>query len=102
MNKINLNKEEKDILDSFERGEWKSVPNVKAEIEKHRKYARKTLKKDKRVNIRIPSKVLEELQAIAIEDGIPYQTLMSSILHRYVTGRLVDRTRSNKSFESDG
>lgn len=102
MNKINLDKEEKDILDSFERGEWKSVPNVKAEIEKHRKYARKTLKKDKRVNIRIPSKVLEELQAIAIEDGIPYQTLMSSILHRYVTGRLVDRTRSNKSFESDG
>lgn len=102
MNKINLDKEEKDILDSFERGEWKSVPNVKAEIEEHRKYARKTLKKDKRVNIRIPSKVLEELQAIAIEDGIPYQTLMSSILHRYVTGRLVDRTRQNKSFESDG
>ena len=102
MNKINLDKEEKDMLDSFERGEWKSVPNVKAEIEKHRKYARKTLKKDKRVNIRMPSKVLEELQAIAIEDGIPYQTLMSSILHRYVTGRLVDRTRPNKSFESDG
>ena len=102
MNKINLDKEEKDILDSFERGEWKSVPNVKAEIEEHRKYARKTLKKDKRVNIRIPSKVLEELQAIAIEDGIPYQTLMSSILHRYVTGRLVDRTRPYKSFESDG
>ncbi len=102
MNKSNLDKEEKEILDSFERGEWKSVPNVKAEIEKHRKYARKTLKKDKRVNIRIPSKVLEELQAIAIEDGIPYQTLMSSILHRYVTGRLVDRTRSNESFESDG
>ncbi|MBN1842794.1 MAG: antitoxin [Deltaproteobacteria bacterium] len=102
MNKINLNKEEQEILDSFERGEWKSVPNVRAEIEKHRKYARKTLKKDKRVNIRIPSKVLEELQAIAIEDGIPYQTLMSSILHRYVTGRLVDRIRPNKSFESDG
>ena len=102
MNKINLDKEEQEILDSFERGEWKSVPNVRAEIEKHRKYARKTLKKDKRVNIRIPSKVLEELQAIAIEDGIPYQTLMSSILHRYVTGRLVDRIRSNKSFESDG
>jgi len=102
MNKINLDKEEKELLDSFERGEWKSVPNVRAEIEKHRKYAQKTLKKDKRVNIRIPSKVLEELQAIAIEDGIPYQTLMSSILHRYVTGRLVDRIRSNKPFESDG
>lgn len=102
MNRINLDEEEKELLDSFERGEWKSVPNLRAEIEKHRKYARKTLKKDKRVNIRIPSKVLEELQAIAIENGIPYQTLMSSILHRYVTGRLVDRNRPTKSFESDG
>jgi len=102
MNEITLDKEEQEILHSFERGEWKSVPNVKDEIEKHRNYARQTLKKNKRVNIRISHKVLEELQAIAIEDGIPYQTLMSSILHRYVTGRLVDRIRPNKSFESDG
>jgi len=101
MNAIKLNKNEQDILDSFERGEWKSVPNLKAEIKKHQEYARKTLKKDKRVNIRISSKVLEELQAIAIEDGMPYQTLISSVLHRYVTGRLVDKPRPNKSFESD-
>jgi predicted DNA binding CopG/RHH family protein len=101
MNTIKLNKNEQDILDSFERGEWKSVPNLKAEIKKHQEYARKTLKKDKRVNIRISSKVLEELQAIAIEDGMPYQTLISSVLHRYVTGRLVDKPRPNKSFESD-
>ena len=102
MNEITLDKEEQEILHSFERGKWKSVPNVKEEIEKHRNYARKTLRKNKRVNIRISHKVLEELQVIAIEDGIPYQTLMSSILHRYVTGRLVDRLRPNKSFESDG
>jgi predicted DNA binding CopG/RHH family protein len=102
MNEITLDKEEQEILQSFDRGEWKSVPNVKKEIEKHRNYARQTLKKNKRVNIRIPHKVLEELQAIAIEDGIPYQTLMSSILHRYVTGRLVDRHRPNKSFEPGG
>jgi predicted DNA binding CopG/RHH family protein len=102
MSTIKLNKDEQDMLESFERGEWKSVPNLKAEIKKHQEYARKTLKKDKRVNIRISSKVLEELQAIAIEDGMPYQTLISSVLHRYVTGRLVDKPRSNKSFESDG
>ncbi len=102
MSTIKLNKEEQDILDSFERGEWKSVSNLKAEINKHREYARKTLKKDKRINIRISSKVLEEIQAIAIEDGMPYQTLISSILHRYVTGRLVDKPRPNKSFEPDG
>jgi predicted DNA binding CopG/RHH family protein len=86
----------------IQRGEWESVKNVEAEIRKHQVYARNTLKKDKRVNIRISSKDLEELQGIALEDGIPYQTLMSSILHRYVTGRLVEKPRSNKSFETDG
>ncbi len=52
MNKIKLDKDEQEILESFERGEWKSVKNVKEEILKHQQYARNTLKKDKRVNIR--------------------------------------------------
>ncbi|MBE9546660.1 MAG: antitoxin [Proteobacteria bacterium] len=99
--RIKLDKEERDILESFERGEWKSVPNMKEEIKKHQAYAQNTLKKDKRVNIRMSSKDLEELRTIAIEDGIPYQTLMSSILHRYVTGRLIDKPRPNKSLETD-
>jgi predicted DNA binding CopG/RHH family protein len=77
------------------------VQNVKAEIMKHQRYARKTLKKDKRVNIRISSKVLEEIQALAIENGIPYQTLMSSVLHRYVSGYLIEKPRTNKLFESN-
>ena len=94
MKKIKLDKEEKNILESFESGEWQSVKNVKKEIEKHQQYARATLIKDKRVNIRISSKDLEELQIIAVEDGIPYQTLMSSILHRFINGRLVERPRS--------
>ncbi len=97
MKKVKLDKEEQDLLDSFEQGEWKSVKNVKKEIKKHQEYARKTLQKDRRVNIRISSKDLEEIQSIALEDGIPYQTLMSSILHRYVTGRLVEKPRSNKT-----
>jgi predicted DNA binding CopG/RHH family protein len=99
--KIKLDKEERDILDSFERGEWRPVKNLKQEIQKHQEYARQTLKKDKRVNIRIPSRDLDELQARAIEDGIPYQTLISSILHRFITGRLVEKPRSNKSLETD-
>ncbi|MBW1940522.1 MAG: antitoxin [Deltaproteobacteria bacterium] len=102
MSKIKLDQEEKDILESFERGEWKSVPDLKAEIKKHQAYARKTLKKDKRINIRISSKDLEDLRVIATEDGIPYQTLISSILHRYVTGRLVDKPRFKKSLEAGG
>ena len=101
MAKIKLDKEEKDLLDSYERGEWRSVNNLKEEIKKHKGYARQTLRKDKRVNIRISSMVLDELQTRAVEDGIPYQTLISSILHRFVTGRLVEKTRSNKSFEND-
>jgi len=99
--KIKLDKEERDILDSFERGEWRSVKNLKQEIQKHQEYARQTLKKDKRVNIRIPSRDLDELQIGTIEDGIPYQTLISSILHRFIAGRLVEKPRSNKTLETD-
>ena len=101
MAKIKLDKEEKEILDSYERGEWKSVKNLKKEIEKHKGYARQTLKKDKRVNIRISSMVLDEIQTRAIEDGMPYQTLISSILHRFVTGRLIEKPRSNKLLGSE-
>ena len=63
---------------------------------------KKTLKKDKRFNIRISSKVLVEIQALAAENGIPCQTLMTSILHRYVHGSLVDKPRPNKTVNSDG
>jgi predicted DNA binding CopG/RHH family protein len=102
MAKLKLDKEEKELLDSYERGEWRSVKNLKEEIEKHRGYARQTLRKDKRVNIRISSMVLDELQTRAVEDGMPYQTLISSILHRFVTGRLIEKPRPNESFENDG
>lgn len=88
MKKMYLDDEERDIIESVERGEWKSVKDLKGEIERHRQYARNTLRKDKRVNIRISSRDLEALQSKAVEDGIPYQTLMGSILHRFVEGRL--------------
>lgn len=91
MKPIELDKEEQELLDSVERGEWKSVKNLKSEIKRHQQYARNTLKKDRRVNIRVSSKDLEELQTIAVTDGIPYQTLMSSVLHRFVSGLLVDK-----------
>jgi predicted DNA binding CopG/RHH family protein len=90
MQKIKLDKEEQDILDSYERGEWKPVANRSQEIARHVTYAKNTLAKDKRVNIRISSKDLEELQAIAVEDGLPYQTLMASVLHRFASGRFME------------
>ena len=86
--KLYLDEEERDLIESVERGEWKSVKNLSQEIKKHQQYARNTLRKDKRVNIRISSRDLEALQSKAVEDGIPYQTLMGSVLHRYVAGRL--------------
>jgi len=96
---LELEQEEKDLLDSYERGEWRSVKNLEQEIQKHREHARKTLKKDKRVNIRVSSMVLDELQARAAEDGIPYQTLISSILHRFATGRFIEKPRQDKPRE---
>lgn len=91
MKKVKLDKEEQGILDSFERGEWRPVADRSRELARHVRFARNTMAKDRRVNIRISSKDLEELQALAVEDGMPYQTLMSSVLHRFVSGRFVER-----------
>lgn len=84
-------RKEKEILESYEKGEWKSLGASKKVQQRYQKAARATLAKDKRVNIRIASRDLEEIQARAMEDGIPYQTLMSSILHKYVTGKLAEK-----------
>jgi len=93
MKKIVLDAEEKDILESYERGEWAPVENPKKEIAKLRRYARNTLQKDKRINIRMSSKDLDQVQVIAAQEGIPYQTLVSSIIHKYVSGYLIEREK---------
>jgi predicted DNA binding CopG/RHH family protein len=86
-----LKKDERELLDSFERGEWESVPHAEREVERFKGYAAATFKKDRRINIRISSKDLEALQKRALREGIPYQTLVASILHKYVSGHLTDR-----------
>ena len=86
-----LTKEEKEILDSYERGEWRSVKNSKNEMSRYQAMAKATSKKDKRVNIRISGQDLEGVQKKAMEDGIPYQTLIASVIHRYVSGRLSEK-----------
>jgi predicted DNA binding CopG/RHH family protein len=91
--KEKLNKYEKDILDSYEKEEWIEVPDMKNEIKRHVNYAKATLKKDKRVNIRISEKDLESIQRKAIEEGIPYQTLISSLIHKYNTGKLIETNK---------
>jgi len=87
----NLSRDEKELAKSVERGEWKSASNLQAERRRYQRYARATFKKDRRVNIRISAKDLEALQTRALEEGIPYQTLIASLLHKYVSGRLVER-----------
>lgn len=91
MNKFKLNEEENDLLSSLESGEWNSVDNLEEEITSHQTSAKNTLKKDKRVNLRMSSKDLEAIKTFAVEEGLPYQTLMSSVLHKFITGRLVDQ-----------
>ncbi len=91
MKRALLNKEEKDILTSYNREEWKSLKHPKREIKRLREYAKNTLQKDQRINIRMSSKDLEQVHVIAIQEGIPYQTLISSIIHKYVSGYLVER-----------
>ena len=85
---MKLNKEEKELLDSYEKGEWKAAP--KPELKRYIEAARATFRKDKRLNIRISTKDLLGIQKRALEEGIPYQTLAASILHKYVTGRIVE------------
>lgn len=88
---MRLNKEEKAILKSVEKGEWKSVAGVEGKIKKYQAYARAAFRKDRRVNIRIAEKDLLGIQKKATEEGLPYQTLISSILHKFVNGRLTER-----------
>lgn len=92
-----LDKEEKEILEAFEKGKLKKSKNAKKEIEEHSAIAEATFKKDARINIRLSSKDLRALQAIALKEGIPYQTLVSSVIHKYVDGQLVDKTANKGS-----
>ncbi|MCH7764757.1 MAG: antitoxin [Candidatus Marinimicrobia bacterium] len=82
----NLTKEEKGLLKSIESGEWETVEDLPKRKAEFQEYAKATLKKDKRVNIRISARDLQELQRIAIREGLPYQTLIASILHKYING----------------
>ena len=88
---MNLNKEEKELLDSVERGEWKTIPDFEREKERFQEIARNTHKKNKRVNIRISEKDLINIQRKALEEGLPYQTYMSSILHKFIGGKLIEK-----------
>ena len=84
MKKYKLDPEELQILKDFDEGKFKSIPVSKKEKKRFQKIAKYTLKKTKNVNLRLSAEVLEGIKARAEEEGLPYQTLISSILHKYV------------------
>jgi predicted DNA binding CopG/RHH family protein len=93
MSNVKLDKEERKLLKAFEAGDFESVatPARKKQIQDA---AANTFRKDKRINIRISKRDLDAIQKRALIEGIPYQTLVSSILHKYISGSLQDLTGS--------
>ena len=85
---MKLDNDEKELLESVERGEWKSAGGGKRERVRYSRYAKATFRKDRRLNIRLSSKDLEAIQKRNLSEGLPYQTLISSLLHKYASGRL--------------
>ena len=84
-------KEEQELMKSIETEAWVSVNNLKEEIKKAKKAAKATLTKSERMNIRISPNDLRRLKIKAVEEGMPYQTLVSSIIHKYLIGRLQEQ-----------
>jgi predicted DNA binding CopG/RHH family protein len=83
-----LTKGEREIVTAFERDELRSPRNKVALMKRHRGYAAATFRKDQRVNVRISSRDLDALRKRALSEGIPYQTLIASVLHRFIEGQL--------------
>ena len=86
-----MSAEERDILDRFQRGELRSTTNAEQEIKAARQAARNTFNKTKRVNLRVTERDFNLAHSRAREEGIPYQTLLSSVIHKYLSGRLTEK-----------
>ena len=95
MSKLKLSREEKDLLTSVEAGSFESVltESRRKELES---MAGNTFKKDKRINIRISNRDLVAIQVRASQEGMSYQTLVASIIHKYISGSLQDITASKQ------
>jgi len=91
MKYFKLTKEEQKLLDEVERGEWVSIPNFKEEKKRFQQIARNTLNKTRNINIRLSERDLTRLKRRAMEEGMPYQTLLSSVIHRFVNSQPAPR-----------
>ncbi len=84
-----LTKDEGELLRSYERGEWRPVKDMPAEMYRYKRMAKQSLRKGRRINIRLSDQDVHRLEVFALREGIPYQTLISSVLHKYVSGHLM-------------
>jgi predicted DNA binding CopG/RHH family protein len=92
VNKKNyLDNEEKELIESLEEGGWKSVKDLESWKTLLSRTAVNTMLKDQRVNIRITKNDLDNIKIKAMEEGLPYQTLVASIIHKYANGKLMER-----------
>ena len=91
-----LDAEEREILQAFEKGELKPARNRARELSRHQEVAAATFTKDSRINIRLSSKDLRALQKRAMAEGMPYQTLVASVLHKFVEGQMVEQPEDNR------
>jgi predicted DNA binding CopG/RHH family protein len=87
-----IDEEERDYIRSTENDEWVEAGDIEKQKRRAREYAEATIRKDKRMNIRISERDLRNLKKRALEEGIPYQTLVSMILHKYLSGRYAERS----------
>jgi len=87
-----IDQEERDLLRSTESEEWIEVRDIEKHKKQAREYAEATIRKDKRMNIRISERDLRNLKKRALEEGIPYQTMVSRVLHKYLSGRYAERS----------
>ncbi|MBX3011683.1 MAG: hypothetical protein KF832_09240 [Caldilineaceae bacterium] len=90
--KYQLDDSEQEILDAFEHNELQPTPDAAKQIETAKIAARNTTLKTHRVNLRLTERDFYLAHVKANEEGLPYQTLLASIIHKYLTGRLVERS----------
>ena len=90
MAKYTLDQEEQEILEAFESEKIQPLSDANEQMKQHREYAAATFKKDKRINIRLAGRDLTTIKQMAIREGIPYQTFIASILHKFADGRYTE------------
>ncbi|NUO81185.1 antitoxin [candidate division KSB1 bacterium] len=86
-----LDPEEEELLDSYEKEEWQSVPNLAEELKRHQQYAVATMQQKLLVGIALPQEDFDGLRKRAAENGVTHQALLVELVHKYIAGELVEQ-----------